>query len=307
MIVRVGPADAPILIQGETGTGKELIAQAIHRHSSRVNSNFVPVDCGAINESVIGSELFGHVKGAFTGAHSTTVGLIRTADGGTLFLDEIGELSLNMQVKLLRTIQEREVRPVGSSTSYPVDVRIVSATNRDLEEAVAEAEFREDLYYRLNVVVLRAPALRERPEDIPLLARYFIRSFASEYSPVKELSREALQCLTTYHWPGNVRELENVIRRAVAMGAGEKIQLEDLPASFSAPNSEMATGGILPSDSSLAAYEELAIRNALTRSDGNRKRAAAILKIGEATLYRKLAKYRLKQSQTQDNTIDSAD
>ncbi len=220
MITRVGPTDATILIQGETGTGKELVARAIHFHSPRSENHFVPVDCAAISETVMESELFGHLKGAFTGAHTSTLGLIRSADRGTLFLDEISEISPAVQVKLLRTIQEKEVRPVGSSRSYRVDVRVFAATNRDLLEAVKHGSFREDLFYRLNVLTVNVPPLRDRKEDIPLLVKYFLNRFSTDHSAVRDTSPEALYCLENYDWPGNVRELENVIRRAVALGKG---------------------------------------------------------------------------------------
>jgi DNA-binding NtrC family response regulator len=292
MIMQVAASDASVLIQGETGTGKELVARAIHLHSLRSSHAFVPVDCASISETVMGSELFGHVKGAFTGAHESTKGLIRSADKGTLFLDEVGELPMAMQGKLLRAIQEKEVRPVGSSQSHRVDVRILSATNRNLEEEVSQGRFRQDLYFRLNVVVLGVPALGSRLEDIPLLARYFIQQFRTPASTVKHLSIEALACLNAYDWPGNVRELENVIRRAVAMGQSQAVMPYDLPENIYTGNPMDSESEKLSRDS-LAAYELAAIRNALIKSDGHRRKAARILGIGEATLYRKLNKYRI--------------
>ncbi len=293
MIMQVAGSDASVLIQGETGTGKELVARAIHYHSPRKNQAFVPVDCASINETVIGSELFGHIKGAFTGAHESTKGLIRSADKGTLFLDEVGELPLAMQVKLLRAIQEKEVRPVGSSQSHTVDVRILAATNRNLEEEVAQGRFRQDLYFRLNVVVLGVPSLHSRKEDLPLLTRYFIQQFASPASSVEHLTNEALACMNSYDWPGNVRELENVIRRAVAMGQSNGITPGDLPESIYSGNAAAAAGDNSESDT-LEAYELAAIRNALLKCDGHRKKAASLLGIGEATLYRKLNKYNIE-------------
>jgi len=295
MIVQVGPGDASILIQGETGTGKELVSRAIHRHSHRSDNSFVPVDCAAISETVIESELFGHVKGAFTGAHISTLGLIRSADKGTLFLDEVGELSPAMQAKLLRTLQEGVVRPVGSSKNYKVDIRIVSATNRDLTEEIGRKAFREDLYYRLNVVALNVPPLRDRKNDIPLLARFFVKRFGSEYSPVKDISKHALICLENYNWPGNIRELENVIQRAIALAKGESIQPEDLPLEIYSPSGSAAIQGIeAPRDESMEAYEMAAINNALSKCGNSRRKAAQILKISEATLYRKIIKYGIK-------------
>jgi DNA-binding NtrC family response regulator len=291
MIVQLAGVDAAILIQGETGTGKELVARAVHFHSPRSSQPFVPVDCAGMSETVMGSELFGHVKGAFTGAHETTRGLFRTADKGTLFLDEVGELPLSMQMKLLRVIQEREVRPVGASQSYPVDVRILAATNRDLEQEVAEGHFRQDLFYRLNVVTVGTPRLSDRKDDIALLSRHFVQKFITPATTVHRLSQEAMTCLTNYDWPGNVRELENVIRRAVAIGQEDQILPCDLPESINGGNNGPSS---LPDDTSadsLAAYELNAIRNALTKCEGHRKKAARLLGIGEATLYRKLNKY----------------
>lgn len=291
MIVQLASADAAILIQGDTGTGKELVARAIHSHSPRNHRTFVPVDCAGMSETVMGSELFGHVKGAFTGAHETTKGLFRAADKGTLFLDEVGELPLSMQVKLLRVIQEKEVRPVGASQSYPVDVRILAATNRDLEQEVAEGRFRQDLFYRLNVVTVHTPRLSDRKDDIALLSRHFLQQFLTPASSVHRISKEAMACLGQYDWPGNVRELENVIRRAVAIGQADRIMPGDLPEAINGGSTPSAA---LPEDTpvdSLAAYELNAIRNALDKCEGHRKKAAQLLGIGEATLYRKLNKY----------------
>jgi DNA-binding NtrC family response regulator len=320
MITRIGPADASVLIIGETGTGKELVARAIHRLSKRCSAPYVPVDCGALTEAVMGSELFGHVKGAFTGADANHQGLMRAADKGTLFLDEVGELSAAMQVKLLRSIQEREVRPVGADRSFPVNLRILAATNRDLETEAAEGHFREDLFYRLNVVTLIVPPLRERREDIPQLVRHFIHKFSPEGeepidtdacdggSPVSgkatpdpaeggpsapAVDPQAMACLMNYDWPGNVRELENVVRRAVAIGLKDSMTVADLPPNLTAGVPQPVGDGLHPSDDSLAAYEVAAIQNALAKSDGNRRRAARMLQIGEATLYRKISKYQL--------------
>lgn len=293
MIAQIGPSDAPVLIQGETGTGKELVALAIHQHSARSPHAFVVVDCASISETVIESELFGHLKGAFTGAHTSTPGLVRTAHTGTLFLDEIGELSLPIQSKLLRTIQEGEVRPVGSNRAHPVDIRILAATNRNLQEEVAGNRFREDLYYRLGVVVIEVPPLRARKEDVPLLAKFFIKRFATDLTPVRGIDRQTLAFMENYDWPGNVRELENVIRRAMALGKGELIAPADMPASIVGQPSSGINPVDGPSDDSMAAYEKAAVLNALTKSGNNRRIAARILGIGEATLYRKISKYGL--------------
>jgi DNA-binding NtrC family response regulator len=293
LIAQIGPNDAPVLIQGETGTGKELVARAIHHHSPRSASNFVPVDCAAISETVIESELFGHVKGAFTGAHMSTLGLVRSADEGTLFLDEVGELSPAIQSKLLRTVQESEVRPVGSNKAYPVDIRILAATNRDLAREVAGNNFREDLYYRLNVVVIEVPPLRERKDDIALLAKYFLKRFATDLTPTKDIARKTYFFLVNYDWPGNIRELENVIRRAIALGRSELIEPEDLPANIFTPAGYGPGPTDIPSDDSMTSYEKSAILNALKKSGYNRRIAAQILGVGEATLYRKISKYGL--------------
>jgi len=289
MIARISPTDTSILIQGESGTGKELIARAIHHHSTRKSGVFMPVDCAALKESVMESELFGHSKGAFTGADQATLGLIRSADKGTLFLDEVGELSVAMQAKLLRTIQERVVRPVGSTHTIHVDVRIVAATNRNLVEAIADGSFRQDLYYRLSAVTLQAPPLRERGEDIPLLTRHFIKKLNREGLGPKNISEEALAVLRAYGWPGNVRELENVIRGAMAFAEDDKIRPGDLSINTAVPAPENVPGGI----ASISSYEETAIRKALERSSGNRREAAKLLGISEATLYRRIKQYNL--------------
>jgi DNA-binding NtrC family response regulator len=294
-IAQVGPGDTTILIQGETGTGKELVARAIHHHSPRSANRFVPVDCGAFGETVIESELFGHVKGAFTGAHASTPGLIRAADGGTLFLDEIGDLSPAIQVRLLRTIQEREVRPVGDSRAHPVNVRILAATHRDLRREVAEGRFREDLFFRLNVLTLDVPPLRDRVDDIALIANFFLQRFASSASPVREISPEALMVLERYRWPGNVRELENALRRAVALGARTAVTPKNLPEPIH-PGGD-GSRPILPpaaADDSMQAYELAAIKNALAKCGNNRSRAARLLGIGEATLYRKIKSFGIR-------------
>ncbi|MFH0727559.1 MAG: sigma-54 dependent transcriptional regulator [Pseudomonadota bacterium] len=294
-ITRIGPSDTPVLIQGETGTGKELVARAVHHHSPRSKEIFMPVDCAAISETVIESELFGHVKGAFTGAYTSVLGLIRSADKGTLFLDEIGELSPAMQSKLLRSIQESEVKPVGSNMTYPVDIRVLAATNRDLAQEVARGNFREDLLYRLNVVTLQVPPLRDRKEDISLVARYFVKRFKNKASPVTDISTQAMAFFEHYRWPGNVRELENVIRRAVALGSRETILPEDLPAVFHSSPPEPHPGAPVLGDGTLAAYEKAAIQQALVKCGNNRKKTAEMLCTGEATLYRKIKKYRLDE------------
>jgi DNA-binding NtrC family response regulator len=294
LIALVGPSRETVLIQGETGSGKEIVAKLIHQASSRSTDPFIPVDCASITESVFESELFGHAKGAFTGAYSETLGLIRSANGGTLFLDEIGELPFPVQAKLLRVLQEKEVRPVGSAKSYPIDVRILAATNRRLEDDVKSDRFREDLFYRLNIITVQIPSLRERKEDIALLADYFLNLHGDGNTDSKHISNEALRCLENYRWPGNVRELENVIRRALVISDSNHLTPENLPdhllREVSLPS--LSTGN--PQNGSLAAYEIVAIKKALEKTGGIRKEAAKILNIGEATLYRKIRLYDLK-------------
>lgn len=291
LILRIAPTDINILVQGETGTGKELVARAIHHHSLRREERFAVVDCTALNESLAESELFGHEKGAYTGATAANPGLIRTADGGTLFLDEVGELSAPLQTKFLRVLQEKTVRPVGGVRDYPVDVRVIAATNRDLRTEVDRGRFREDLFFRLNVVSLVTPRLRERGEDIRVLAEHFARNHTIDISPVKGIDEPVFAALERYGWPGNVRELQNVITRAVALGSGARISLSDLPAHIvePRPGDAKADGG-QPADGlrTMQDYEELAIRNALADHGGDKKGAAAALGIGLATLYRKI-------------------
>ncbi|PWW82511.1 sigma-54-dependent Fis family transcriptional regulator [Prosthecochloris marina] len=289
IISKIAPTTSTILLQGETGTGKEIIARSIHDHSNRKKRVFMPVECAAINESVIESELFGHTKGSFTGADRNTLGLIRSSDGGTLFLDEIGELPLALQTKLLRTLQEKTVKPVGSSKIYPVDIRIIAATNRNLAEAVTKGTFRQDLYYRLNTVTIYAPPLRERLSDIPLLCGHFLKKMASEGYPEKTISSRALSALCRYEWPGNVRELENVIRNAVALSSENSIALEDL--SISLPENTCDRQHPIIPPSSMAFHEKEAICKALDQTTGNRRAAARLLGISEATLYRRIKLY----------------
>ncbi len=289
LLVRVAASDAPILLLGESGTGKELAARAIHRHSRRSDQPFCAVDCAALNENVLESELFGHEKGAFTGADKPARGLIRSADRGTLFLDEIGELPLAMQAKLLRTLQEREVRPVGSHRSLAVDLRLVAATNRDLDQAVASGLFRSDLYYRIAAIPVILPPLRERGDDIALLARHILQRI--DQGAGKRLDEEAIALLQAHSWPGNVRELENVLRRAVVLAEQEVITPADLPATVVMTDGCRAPR--LPEGDSLADYERLALTNALRKTGHNRRRAAQLLGISEATLYRKLKQFDL--------------
>ena len=287
LILRIATIDTAVLVEGESGTGKELVARAIHYHSARHDKVFCAVDCAALNESLLESELFGHEKGAFSGAESSHPGLIRSADQGTLFLDEIGELPLGMQAKLLRTLQEREVRPVGAIKSQPVNFRTIAATNRNLEEEIRERRFRSDLYFRIAAVPLVLPPLRERGDDILLLADHFIRHL--DPTGQKRIADEAKGLLLGYSWPGNVRELENVLRRALILSEGDMLVAEDLPATLVMASTEDAI--LRPVEDSLAAYELLALRRALAKTANNRRRAAALLGIAEATLYRKLKEH----------------
>lgn len=290
LIARVGASDASVLIQGESGTGKELVAQAVHHHSAMKSNPFIPVDCGAINETVMESELFGYSKGAFTGADHPALGLIRSADKGTLFLDEVGELPMSMQVKLLRTIQERKVRPVGATRTIPVDIRIVAATNRNLLEAVALGTFRQDLYYRLSAITLQVPPLRERNDDIIPLAHHFIDKY-SRKGKTKRLSEKSRSLLLSYNWPGNVRELSNAIQCALALSLADTIQPADL--SGISLSAAFALDEAPADNTSIAEYEKAAIRKALDQTSGRRRSAARLLNISEATLYRRIKQYNL--------------
>ncbi|MFL6212184.1 MAG: sigma-54-dependent transcriptional regulator [Pyrinomonadaceae bacterium] len=292
LVEKVAATNTNILIQGESGTGKELIARAIHHHSPRADRPFVAINCGALPETLLESELFGHVKGAFTGAVGSKPGLLRAAEGGTVFLDEIGEVTPAMQVRLLRAVQEHEVTPVGASAPVEFDARIICATNRDLEKEVAEGRFREDLFYRLNVIEVHLPPLRERREDVPLLVRHFITHTAREQAqPEKAIAPEAMSALINYAWPGNVRELQNAVERAFTL-SGERIDLDSLP-----PRVRDAAGGSLPvrdPDGLRPTLEEIERRyilETLAAVNQDKVRAANILGIDLSTLYRKLKRY----------------
>ena len=291
---RVATSDAPVLIGGESGTGKELVARAIHFGGSRRDAPFVPVNCAAIPAELLESELFGHVKGAFTGALRDRIGKFAQADGGTLFLDEIGELPLALQPKLLRALQEMEIEPVGSGKLQRVDVRIVAASNRDLEQAIAAGSFREDLYYRLSVIPVQLPPLRERQADIPLLVRHFLTRH--EAGGRISVSAVALAALRAYIWPGNVRELQNVIEQVVLLRRGAGIEIDDLPDRLrgSAEAAVDETILRLPADGyPLADLECEAVRQALTRCNWNQTKAAAFLRIPRHTLVYRMGKYAL--------------
>jgi two-component system response regulator AtoC len=285
LVARVAALDTTVLIQGETGTGKELVARAIHYASARAERPFVVVDCAALPESLIESELFGHERGAFTGAFMSRRGLLETADGSTCFFDEIGEISAALQAKLLRVLQERVIRRVGGNEPIPVNVRLIAATNRDLKKRVEDGAFREDLYYRLNVVNLRMPALRERTEDIPLLAQHFLTKYSREFGKaVAGFGRETLDLLGSYPWPGNVRELEHVVERAVALASSEVVLPNDLPSEIRA---ETVPPPLLPAARmTLDEVKRWYVNTVLDETGGNKARAADILGIDRRTLYR---------------------
>ena len=286
-IRRVAKVDAPVLVCGESGSGKELTAQAIHRHSNRANGPFVPVNCGAIQATLIQSELFGHTKGAFTGAAKDGRGLIEAASGGTIFLDEIGDLSLDLQTNLLRFLQEKTINRVGSSISIRVDARVIAATHVNLDKAVAAGTFREDLYYRLNVVPLTVPSLRERPADVELLAQHFFEQFAKEKSPqLKGFSRRALVAMSAHAWPGNVRELINRVRRAMVMAEGHLISPMDL--GLEERDESRAWDAL---DEARTRAERGAIAVSLQQAGKNVTEAAKKLGVSRMTLYRLMAKH----------------
>jgi two-component system response regulator AtoC len=288
MILKVAPKRHPILIIGESGTGKELVARAIHAYSPWNKRPFMPVDCGALTPALIESELFGHVRGAFTGAVQTRQGLLAAAEGGTVFLDEIAELPLEVQVKLLRSLQEREIKPVGSNARTRLEARIIAATNEDLQTAIRRGSFRKELYFRLDVVSIKLPPLRERKSDIPLLAHYFIERHGVAEGRTAEISYEAMSRLMSYDWPGNVRELENCVQRALALGSGSLIQVRDLPSNLLQHAGSPSEGSAVPT---LKDQERRAILQALETTQGDRVRAARLLGIGKTTIYRKIREY----------------
>jgi len=294
LIDRLKDTRTPVLITGESGTGKELVARGIHYRGSLAKQPFVAVDCGSLVPTLIESELFGYEKGAFTGALRSKQGLFQSAEGGTIFLDEIGELPLEMQAKLLRVLQEKEVRPVGSNNRVKVDVRVIAATNRDLEASYRAGTFRKDLYFRLNVVTVHVPALRDRRGDIPELVQWFLSRYAPT-QPIK-ITSAAMNCLRRYDWPGNVRELENCIERAIALGNQHTIDVDDLPPAIrtlSTPSSELLPDAAPSSASStdLEDIERVTIRRVFEQVNGDKVLAGQLLGISRATLYRKLKRY----------------
>jgi DNA-binding NtrC family response regulator len=294
IIAKAANSAHPVLILGESGTGKEMVARSIHYTGPFRDKPFIPVDCGSLVPTLIESELFGYVKGAFTGANQAKDGLMAIAEGGTIFLDEVGELPVDLQAKMLRAIQEKEIRPVGSTRRIPINVRILAATNRDLEQAVMQGAFRRDLYFRLNVLSLRIPPLRERRQDIPLLIAHFLERTSRTSGHEKLLSDEALKAMLAYDWPGNVRELENCLERTFAFTSGPLIHTTDLPREIAkvpgldaAPGEGNGRAKIIP----MAELERQTILNAIAELNGDKLQAARLLGIGKTTLYRKLKDY----------------
>jgi transcriptional regulator with PAS, ATPase and Fis domain len=303
MVARLKETRTPVLITGESGTGKELIARAIHYRGASAKQPFVAVDCGSLVPTLIESELFGYERGAFTGASKAKEGLFQSANGGTIFLDEIGELPLEMQAKLLRVLQEKEVRPVGGTSRAKVDVRVIAATNRDLEAEYKAGTFRKDLYFRLNVVTLHLPSLRERKSDIPSLVHFFLDKFAP--GRILHVSTDAMKVLLEYDWPGNIRELENCVERAVALGVDDVLDVNDLPPAVFASESgfesarpmeiqpEIQSSHSALSESDLEALERATILRVFQQVNGDKALAGKMLGISRATLYRKLKRYNI--------------
>jgi two-component system response regulator HydG len=300
---RIAPTDATVLIQGDTGTGKELVAKAIHQNSPRKKRPFVALNCAALSEHILESELFGHIRGAFTDASADRQGKFEYADGGTLFLDEVGDMPIPTQIKLLRVLESHEITRVGSNEPVKVNVRILSATNRDLGKAIADGTFREDLYHRLKVVTINLPRLADRREDIPLLVDYFVKEHSKRHQKtIRGISTAARRRLLAFDWPGNVRQLRNVIESMVVVDIDEVLDLDDLPDELAPSDGEAATAAVAGSDGlhqlvgkSMAEIERLFIEETLKITAGNREEAATMLGIGERTLYRKIKEYGLTQ------------
>jgi DNA-binding NtrC family response regulator len=302
LVKKVSKTEANVLIQGDSGTGKELVARSLHTHSERSHRPFVPVDCASLPENLLESELFGHEKGAFTGAHVTRPGIFEYANGGTLFLDEIGELSITLQSKLLRTLQEHQVRRVGGRKLLNVDVRIITATNQNLEIAVKEGRFREDLFYRINVITIPLPPLRERQEDVPLLANHYLRHFSKgSINEVNGISQKAMELLERYHWPGNVRELQNVMERAISLTISKIIVPEDLPEQIRLAGDPDVCISPTGSNYKIAKkdwmdlFEKRYLSDLLKRHNGNISKAALEAQINRKTIHRLLKRHRLTE------------
>ncbi|PID77939.1 MAG: RNA polymerase subunit sigma-54 [Deltaproteobacteria bacterium] len=310
IIEKVSKTDSSILITGESGTGKELIAKAIHHLSKRGDNDLVVINCGAIPPNLLESELFGHEKGAFTGALSSHTGRFERADKGSLFLDEIGDMSPVLQVKLLRAIQEQQFEKVGGSRPVKVDVRFISATNKDLKKAISENEFREDLYYRLNVIPIEVPPLRERRSDITLLARFFLERLAERFEePVKKLSNEASEILVSYDWPGNIRELENIMEQLAVMSEGPEILPEDIPAGINNKNNGFSGFVFNPIENGISFneavdnYQKSLIMEALRKTGWVKAKAAKILQMNRTTLVEKIKKLGLSEDESPENLL----
>ena len=291
IIAKAAQSSHPVLILGESGTGKEMVARSIHFSGPCADKPFIPVDCGSLVPTLIESELFGYVKGAFTGAMQAKDGLLAIAEGGTVFLDEVGELPVDLQAKLLRAIHEKEIRPVGSTKRIAINVRILAATNRDLEQAVAQGMFRRDLYFRLNVLSLRIPALRERRQDIPLLAGFFLDRLSRTSGQERTISEEALKILLAYDWPGNVRELENCLERSCAFTSNSIIQVRDLPSDIHGTHNLVVGGNGSAKIVPIEQLEKQTILNTIEQLNGDKLQAARLLGIGKTTVYRKLKEY----------------
>ena len=289
---QIAPTDVSVLILGESGTGKELVAKSLHNNSQRRQKQFVPLNCAALSEGILESELFGHEKGAFTGASYTRKGRFEHANGGTLFLDEVGDIPVATQVKLLRVLEDYQITRIGSNNPVDIDVRLLSATHRDLRAMIEEGSFREDLFFRLNVVTVEIPPLRERTVDIPILVNYFINEYARIHAKLVEgISREAVRILTRYPWPGNVRELKNAVENMVVIAQGRTLAEEDIPNHIQPAE---GVDGVPAVGTTIQEMEKELIRSTLASVNGNRKQAAALLGIGERTLYRKIAEYGLR-------------
>lgn len=305
LIERVADSDSTILVTGESGTGKELIARAIHYNSPRASGPFIPINCGAIPSELLESELFGHMKGAFTGAIANRIGRFESADGGTIFLDEIGDLEPSLQVKILRALQERSFEPVGSTKTVEVNVRVIAATNVNLEEAVEDGRFREDLFYRLNVIPLAVPALRERKTDIPILMNHFMDIFnKSKNRGLTGIAPDAMECLINYPWPGNIRELENLVERISILKGQGQVEIADLPTKYKAGKTVSAEIGNLDIpdngmdfNSAVDNYENALILRALEKTGWNRNQAAALLRLNRTTLVEKMKKKGLREKE----------
>ncbi len=302
LATRVASSDSTVLVLGESGTGKDLISKAIHHLSPRCHAPFVTINCGAIPENLLESELFGHKKGSFTGAIKDKDGLFKVADGGTLFLDEIGNTSLAIQVKLLRVLEDKHITPVGGTSPICVDVRLIAATNAQLEDDVKQGRFREDLFYRLNVIPIDIPPLRERKEDILLLVDFFIKKFSEKISTkIKVITKEASDILLSYQWPGNVRELENTIERAVLLNRTDELGLSDFPEKLTRAKTQTIVTETEPLNPTLESMEKAYIHFVMSQTGGKKRQAAKILGINTSTLYRKIERYSLKDLQNKDN------